>query len=68
MRAPVLSVKRERGRPSPRLVLPTMQLEQQIVREERTMAERINRAIELLASGQPIYYVGAHTRHVLTHG
>ncbi len=31
------------------------------------MAERINRAIELLASGQPIYYVGGHTGHVLTH-
>jgi 4-hydroxy-2-oxoheptanedioate aldolase len=31
------------------------------------MAERINRAIELLSSGQPIYYVGGHTGHVLTH-
>ncbi len=31
------------------------------------MAARINRAIELLASGQPIYYVGGHTGHVLTH-
>jgi 4-hydroxy-2-oxoheptanedioate aldolase len=31
------------------------------------MAERINRAIELLESGQPIYYVGGHTGHVLTH-
>ncbi len=31
------------------------------------MAQRINRAIELLASGQPIYYVGGHTGHVLTH-
>ena len=27
---------------------------------------RINRAIELLAEGQAIYYVGAHTGHVLT--
>ena len=27
---------------------------------------RINRAIELLAQGQAIYYVGAHTGHVLT--
>ena len=31
------------------------------------MAGRINRAIELLAEGQAIYYVGAHTGHVLTH-
>jgi 4-hydroxy-2-oxoheptanedioate aldolase len=31
------------------------------------MAQRINRAIELLESGQPIYYVGGHTGHVLTH-
>ena len=30
------------------------------------MASRINRAIELLAQGQAIYYVGAHTGHVLT--
>ena len=30
------------------------------------MASRINRAIELLAEGQAIYYVGAHTGHVLT--
>ena len=29
------------------------------------MASRINRAIELLAEGQAIYYVGAHTGHVL---
>ena len=27
---------------------------------------RINRAIELLESGQPIYYMGAHTGHTLT--
>ena len=27
---------------------------------------RINRAIELLSEGQAIYYVGAHTGHVLT--
>jgi len=27
---------------------------------------RINRAIELLAQGQAIYYTGAHTGHVLT--
>jgi 4-hydroxy-2-oxoheptanedioate aldolase len=27
---------------------------------------RINRAIELLAEGQAIYYAGAHTGHVLT--
>lgn len=31
------------------------------------MAHRINRAIELLESGQPIYYVGGHTGHILTH-
>ncbi len=30
------------------------------------MASRINRTIELLAEGQAIYYVGAHTGHVLT--
>jgi len=30
------------------------------------MASRINRAIELLAQGQAIYYVGHHTGHVLT--
>src|ERR1700729_152160 len=30
------------------------------------MASRINRAIELLAQDQAIYYVGAHTGHVLT--
>jgi 4-hydroxy-2-oxoheptanedioate aldolase len=30
------------------------------------VASRINRAIELLAEGQAIYYVGAHTGHVLT--
>jgi 4-hydroxy-2-oxoheptanedioate aldolase len=30
------------------------------------VASRINRAIELLAQGQAIYYVGAHTGHVLT--
>jgi 4-hydroxy-2-oxoheptanedioate aldolase len=30
------------------------------------VASRINRAIELLAAGQAVYYVGAHTGHVLT--
>jgi 2-keto-3-deoxy-L-rhamnonate aldolase RhmA len=30
------------------------------------VASRINRAIELLAQDQAIYYVGAHTGHVLT--
>jgi 4-hydroxy-2-oxoheptanedioate aldolase len=30
------------------------------------MASRINRAIELLAEDQAIYYVGAHTGHVLS--
>ena len=30
------------------------------------MPQRINRAIELLKSEQPIYYVGGHTGHVLT--
>ncbi|MGE0848769.1 MAG: aldolase/citrate lyase family protein [Hyphomicrobiaceae bacterium] len=30
------------------------------------MAPRINKAIELLAEGQAIYYVGQHTGHVLT--
>ncbi|MCB0086021.1 MAG: hypothetical protein KDE47_34010, partial [Caldilineaceae bacterium] len=31
------------------------------------MTARFNRAIELLAQGQPIYYVGGHTGHVLTY-
>jgi 4-hydroxy-2-oxoheptanedioate aldolase len=31
------------------------------------MAGRINRAIELLAQDQAIYYAGEHTGHVLTH-
>ena len=31
------------------------------------MQDRINRAVALLASGQPIYYVGGHTGHVLTY-
>src|SRR6476659_3641967 len=30
------------------------------------MAMRINRAIELLAQDQPLYYSGPHTGHVLT--
>ncbi len=30
------------------------------------MAQRINRAIELLEQDQPIYYTGAHSGHVLT--
>jgi 4-hydroxy-2-oxoheptanedioate aldolase len=31
------------------------------------MSHRINRAIALLESDQPIYYVGGHTGHILTH-
>jgi hypothetical protein len=31
------------------------------------MSSRINRAIELLAQDQPIYYVGGHTGHTLTY-
>ena len=31
------------------------------------MGKRINRAIELLADGQPVYYMGAHTGHTLTY-
>jgi 4-hydroxy-2-oxoheptanedioate aldolase len=31
------------------------------------MGKRINRAIELLAQDQPIYYMGGHTGHVLTY-
>ena len=31
------------------------------------MARRINRALELLAKDQAIYYVGGHSGHVLTH-
>jgi len=34
--------------------------------EEAIMANRINRAIELLAGDQAIYYVGGHSGHVLT--
>lgn len=30
------------------------------------MANRINRALELLEQDQPIYYIGGHTGHVLT--
>ena len=30
------------------------------------MPSRINRAIELLAQDQAIYYVGAHSGHILT--
>src|SRR5215813_6396548 len=36
-------------------------------REGESMSHRTNRAIELLASGQPIYYVGGHSGHILTH-
>jgi 4-hydroxy-2-oxoheptanedioate aldolase len=31
------------------------------------MTERINRAVELLAQDQPIYYTGGHTGHILTY-
>ena len=31
------------------------------------MSPRINRAIELLAQDQPLYYIGDHTGHVLTY-
>ena len=31
------------------------------------MQHRVNRAIALLASGQPIYYLGEHTGHMLTY-
>jgi 4-hydroxy-2-oxoheptanedioate aldolase len=31
------------------------------------VANRINRAVELLEQDQPIYYVGGHSGHVLTH-
>ncbi len=31
-----------------------------------TMANRINRTVELLAQNQPVYYIGAHSGHVLT--
>jgi 4-hydroxy-2-oxoheptanedioate aldolase len=31
------------------------------------VATRVNRAVELLAEDQPIYYVGGHTGHVLTY-
>ena len=31
------------------------------------MRQRVNRAIALLASGQPIYYIGEHTGHMLTY-
>lgn len=32
-----------------------------------SMAQRINRAIELLAQDQPLYYMGGHTGHTLTY-
>jgi len=31
------------------------------------MLKKVNRAVELLEQGQPIYYTGGHTGHVLTH-
>jgi len=31
------------------------------------MSSRLNRAVELLAQDQPIYYMGGHTGHVLTY-
>lgn len=31
------------------------------------MANRVNRTIQLLDQGQPVYYTGGHTGHVLTH-
>jgi 4-hydroxy-2-oxoheptanedioate aldolase len=31
------------------------------------MTHRINRAGELLEQGQPIYYIGGHTGHLLTY-
>ena len=31
------------------------------------MGHRVNRAVQLLAEGQPVYYVGAHAGHVLTY-
>jgi 4-hydroxy-2-oxoheptanedioate aldolase len=35
-------------------------------KEEAIVANRINRAVELLAQDQAIYYVGGHSGHVLT--
>src|SRR5579859_2046169 len=35
--------------------------------KENSMANRINRAVELLEQDQAIYYVGDHTGHVLTY-
>src|SRR5262249_57317354 len=35
-------------------------------KEKPVVASRINRAIELLSQDQAIYYVGAHSGHVLT--
>ena len=34
---------------------------------ERRSPRRINRAIELLAQDQPLYYIGDHTGHTLTY-
>jgi 2-keto-3-deoxy-L-rhamnonate aldolase RhmA len=36
-------------------------------REAKGVTSRINRAVELLADDQPIYYTGGHTGHVLTY-
>src|SRR5271167_4263326 len=36
-------------------------------KQEAIVASRINRALELLAQNQAIYYVGGHSGHVLTH-
>jgi 4-hydroxy-2-oxoheptanedioate aldolase len=37
-----------------------------VSQRERSVTSRINRAIELLAQDQAIYYVGGHTGHLLT--
>jgi 4-hydroxy-2-oxoheptanedioate aldolase len=36
-------------------------------REKENVATRVNRAVELLAEDQPIYYTGGHTGHILTY-
>jgi 4-hydroxy-2-oxoheptanedioate aldolase len=37
-----------------------------VIAQEKSMAQRINRAIELLREDQAIYYAGGHSGHVLT--
>lgn len=45
----------------------TESVQRRLAEGARNVASRVNRAIELLAQDQPIYYVGGHTGAVLTY-